>query len=47
MEFAREQGCQIFLGAKYQNGGKYTLKIYTKIPQNIPNCIKIYQIDEN
>jgi hypothetical protein len=27
-----EQGCQIFLGPKYENGEKYT-----KLPQNIPN----------
>jgi hypothetical protein len=26
------QGCQIFLGPKYQNGEQYT-----KLPQNIPN----------
>jgi hypothetical protein len=26
------RGCQIFLGAKYQNGGKCT-----KLPQNITN----------
>jgi hypothetical protein len=32
------QGCQICLGATYQNGG-----YYTKIPQNIPNDHKIYQ----
>jgi hypothetical protein len=39
----RGQGCQIFLGAKYQNGGKYTKltqidqmdKKYTKWPQNV------------
>jgi hypothetical protein len=30
------QGCQIFLGTKYQNGKKYT-----KLPQNIPNVNKI------
>jgi hypothetical protein len=30
------QGCQIFLGPKYQNGEKYT-----KLPQNIPNGRKI------
>jgi hypothetical protein len=29
---SRFQGCQIFLGTTYQNGGKYT-----KWPQNIPN----------
>jgi hypothetical protein len=33
------KGCQIFRGTIYQNGGKYT-----KWPQNIPNCHKIYQI---
>jgi hypothetical protein len=27
-----DQGCQIFLDPKYQNGGKYT-----KVPHNIPN----------
>jgi hypothetical protein len=32
------QGCQIFLGPKYQNG-----ETYTQIPQNIPNGLKIYQ----
>jgi hypothetical protein len=31
------QGCQIFLGKIYQYG-----KIYTKLPQNIPNSRKIY-----
>jgi hypothetical protein len=31
------QGCQIFIGPKYQNGGKYT-----KFPQNIPNGHKIF-----
>jgi hypothetical protein len=30
------QGCQIFLGTKYQNGEKYT-----KLPQTIPNVHKI------
>jgi hypothetical protein len=30
-----EQGCQIFLGTKYQNGGKYT-----KLPRTIPNVNK-------
>jgi hypothetical protein len=30
------QGCQIFLGPKYQNREKYT-----KLPQNIPNVPKI------
>jgi hypothetical protein len=34
-----DQGCQIFLGTLYQNGGKYT-----KWPQNIPNDHKIYQM---
>jgi hypothetical protein len=33
------QGCQIFLGPKYQNGEKYT-----KLPQNIPNGHKIDQL---
>jgi hypothetical protein len=33
-----EQDCQIFLGATYQNGKKYT-----KWPQNITNGHKIYQ----
>jgi hypothetical protein len=31
------QGCQIFLGPKYQKGEKYT-----KLPQNIPNGYKIF-----
>jgi hypothetical protein len=31
-------GCQIFLGTKYQNGGKYT-----KLPRTIPNVHKIQQ----
>jgi hypothetical protein len=31
------QGCQIFLGPKYQNGEKYT-----KLPQRIPNGHKIF-----
>jgi hypothetical protein len=33
MELSREQGCQIFLGKIYQNGGKYTnyvIEKYTK-----------------
>jgi hypothetical protein len=30
------QGCQIFLGTKYQNGGKYA-----KLLQTIPNVNKI------
>jgi hypothetical protein len=33
------RGCQIFRGAKYQNGEKYT-----KLPQNITNGHKIYQM---
>jgi hypothetical protein len=33
------QGCQIFLGATHQNGGKYT-----KLPQNIPKGHPIYQM---
>jgi hypothetical protein len=36
---APDQGCQIFLGTRYQNGEKYT-----KWPQNIPNDLKIYQM---
>jgi hypothetical protein len=32
------QGCQIFLGTKYQNGEKYT-----KLPRTIPNVLKILQ----
>jgi hypothetical protein len=31
------QGCQIFIGPKYQSGEKYT-----KLPQNIPNGHKIF-----
>jgi hypothetical protein len=45
---AAEQGCQIFPGTRYQNGGKYiyltTIK-YTKCPLNIPNSRKIDQRD--
>jgi hypothetical protein len=33
-----EQGCQIFLGPKYQNGEKYT-----KLPQNVTNGQKHFQ----
>jgi hypothetical protein len=33
------QGCQIFIGTTYQNGGKYT-----KLPPNIPNVNKIFQM---
>jgi hypothetical protein len=33
------QGCQIFLGATYQNGGNYT-----KLPQNTPYGHKMYQL---
>jgi hypothetical protein len=33
----QQQGCQIFFGPKYQNGGKYT-----KLPQYIPNGYKIF-----
>jgi hypothetical protein len=32
-----DQGCQIFVGPKYQNVEKYT-----KLPQNIPNVHKIF-----
>jgi hypothetical protein len=32
----QNQGCQIFLGTKYQNGEKYT-----KLPLIIPNVHKI------
>jgi hypothetical protein len=36
------QGCQIFLGTTYQNGGKYinglSKCMYTKWSQNIPTC---------
>jgi hypothetical protein len=31
-----QQGCQIFLSTKYQNGGKYT-----KLPGTVPNVHKI------
>jgi hypothetical protein len=34
-----KQGCQIFLGAIYQHGGKCT-----KLPQNIQNGHKMYQM---
>jgi hypothetical protein len=37
-----QQGCQIFLAAKYQNQKKYT-----KQPQNVPNGHKIYQLAIN
>jgi hypothetical protein len=37
-----EQGCQIFLDTKYQNGKKYT-----KLPRTIPNVPKIEQITVN
>jgi hypothetical protein len=33
----RVQGCQIFLGPKYQNGEKYI-----KLPQNVSNGHKIF-----
>jgi hypothetical protein len=33
------QGCNIFMGKTYQNGGKYA-----KLPLNIPNGRKIYQM---
>jgi hypothetical protein len=33
------QGCQIFLGIIYHHWEKYT-----KLPQNIPNVHKIYQM---
>jgi hypothetical protein len=33
-----QQGCQIFLGTKYQNGKKYT-----KLPQTVPNAHKLEQ----
>jgi hypothetical protein len=36
------QGCQIFIGPKYQNGEKYT-----KLSQNIPNGYKIFQMAVN
>jgi hypothetical protein len=34
-----DQGCQIFLSTTYQNGGEYI-----KLPQNIPNVHKVYQM---
>jgi hypothetical protein len=34
-----DQGCQIFLGSRYQNGGKYT-----KRPHTNEMAIKIYQM---
>jgi hypothetical protein len=37
--FRFQQGCQIFLGATYQNGEKCT-----KLTQIIPNGHKIYQM---
>jgi hypothetical protein len=36
------KGCQIFHGAAYQDGEKYT-----KGPLNVPNCHEIYQIAVN
>jgi hypothetical protein len=36
---SRLQGCQIFLGTTYQHGEKYT-----KLPQNVPNGHKKYQM---
>jgi hypothetical protein len=39
---AHEQGCQILLGPKYQNGEKYT-----KLPQNIPNGHKLFPMAKN
>jgi hypothetical protein len=44
--FMQYQGCQIFLGATYQNWGKYTKKTakYSKWLQNIPLLIKYTKI---
>jgi hypothetical protein len=39
---ASVQGCQIFLGPKYQNREKYT-----KLPQNIPNGHKVFPMAVN
>jgi hypothetical protein len=42
-----QQGCQIFLGPKYQNGEKYTRlpqNTYTKWPWNISNARKTDQM---
>jgi hypothetical protein len=36
----KKQRCQILLAVKYQSG-----KIYTKLPQSIPNGGKIHQMD--
>jgi hypothetical protein len=49
---APQQGCQIFLGATYQDGENipkdrkiYQLAVkYTKWPQNVPNGHKMYQM---
>jgi hypothetical protein len=41
LKYCQEQGCQIFLGTVYQNGEKYS-----KLPQNIPDVHKIYQMAE-
>jgi hypothetical protein len=38
MDTSGDQGCQIFLGATYQNGGNYT-----KTGGNIQSGLKIYQ----
>jgi hypothetical protein len=42
---ASNQGCQIFLGATYQDGGKYQIyhRIYQMAPKYIQNCHKIDQ----
>jgi hypothetical protein len=36
------QGCQIFVGTTFQNGGKYI-----KSPQNLPNGYKVYELAVN
>jgi hypothetical protein len=46
-QFTAYQGCQIFLGPIYQNGGKYTQlpqNRYNKWPQNISNGRQIDQM---
>jgi hypothetical protein len=39
MKRLMDQGCQIFLGTRYQNRKKCT-----KLIQNVPNGLKIFQI---
>jgi hypothetical protein len=44
IEFSREQGCQIFLGTRYQNRKNVQNKyVCAKLIQNVPNGHKIFQ----